>query len=183
MRHTMHNRRQFLQLGSIALATLGSSLLAGCGGGGGSGTPTATGNISNTEGTVYAETYMGTSLGSALRLVGDAISSGTPLSGRILPPNVLVELWDEVAVTTSQISATGARYKCASTWKTSGKKVPYINGTAGSGNAYDGSYFTGDICVGAGGSMWLCAPIRNIRIWSAVMPIRTDGTVASQISG
>ena len=48
MRHTMHNRRQFLQLGSIALATLGSSLLAGCGGGGGGGTPTATGNISNT---------------------------------------------------------------------------------------------------------------------------------------
>src|SRR5574343_103659 len=48
MRHTMHNRRQFLQMGSIALATLGSSLLAGCGGGGGSGTPTATGNSSNT---------------------------------------------------------------------------------------------------------------------------------------
>lgn len=45
----MHNRRQFLQLGSIALATLGSSLLAGCGGGGGGGgTPTSTGNTINT---------------------------------------------------------------------------------------------------------------------------------------
>ena len=38
----MHNRRQFIQMGSIALATLGSSLLAGCGGGGGGTSAPAT---------------------------------------------------------------------------------------------------------------------------------------------
>ena len=53
MRHTMHNRRQFIQMSSIALATLGSTLLTGCGGGGGGGgatAPTASASGSTTHG-------------------------------------------------------------------------------------------------------------------------------------
>ena len=49
----MHNRRQFIQMGSITLATLSSSLLAGCGGGGdgGSTAPATAAGTGSTGGT------------------------------------------------------------------------------------------------------------------------------------
>ncbi len=66
----MHNRRQFIQMGSITLATLGGSLLAGCGGGGGSSAPAA-GNNSVTwsmrdEADPHAATWMAFTGSSAI---------------------------------------------------------------------------------------------------------------------
>ena len=140
------------------------------------------GNISANTGTAYAEVFCTDMNYWSFRLIG---GSHAPMTLGDLGQSRAIGMYDGSGHPTATASGTDLPVRATTTWsKSQNKKTPYANGAAASIQPFAGFTFDPTIKIGGAGiDESLNYPIRNIRIWSAVMPIRPDGTVASQISG
>lgn len=140
------------------------------------------GNISANTGTAYAEVFCTDANYWSFRLIGGGHS---PMTFGYTGLGRSIGVFDGVSHPAVTASGTDLPVRATTTWsKSQNKKTPYANGAAGLTHTFAGFTFDPTIKIGGAGiDESLNYPIRNIRIWSAVMPILTDGTVASQISG
>lgn len=148
-------------------------------------------NAPTAKGTIFAEIQTRTQSSNRCVLTFSAASYGMP-NGFLIRVgaqdriNVGGDAADVTATLLSGNFGSGNR-KVAGTWDGTQMRA-YAEGnpsSASNSNDYTGVGTT-LINIGSLGpadSQHYNGTIRNIRIWSAVMPIRTDGTVASQISG
>lgn len=155
------------------------------------------GNIAEVGWTVYCEQIR-------LTDVGVSQPANSPLSVGVYVGNAYIGLggyrdsngvigswpnvWDAVIFTTLWPSAGSVIKTVVQMLADGATFVLGTNGTITGGVASiaKSSSWSGDIgigCVVGGSSDSRTIAVRNVRIWSAVMPILTDGTVASQISG
>jgi hypothetical protein len=139
------------------------------------------GNISANTGTAYAEVFCTDVNYWSFRVIGGGQSPMTYGTGS----SRTIGMYDGVSHPAVTASGTNLPVRATTTWsKSQNKKTPYANGAAGTTETFAGFTFDATLVVGGSGGDWaLNYPVRNVRIWSAVMPILTDGTVASQISG
>lgn len=139
------------------------------------------GNISANTGTAYAEVFCTDVNYWSFRLIGRDQSPMTYGYG----PSRTIGMFDGGGHPAATASGTDLPVRATTTWsKSQNKKTPYANGAVGTTDTFNGFTFASTIAIGGGNiDQTLNYPIRNVRIWSAVMPILTDGTVASQISG
>jgi len=134
-----------------------------------------TGNISALNGTSFCEFYAYSGSRYNSRAIG--IGNNSPLT-----INGMVSIYDGVNSLVAW-PAVDTILKGASIWADGGNKQSFCNGVGSTANAFAGFTFSNLNIGGSGSDESASTPIRNVRIWSAVMPIRPDGTVASQISG
>ena len=134
-----------------------------------------TGNISALNGTSFCEFYAYSGSRYNSRAIG--VGSNSPLT-----INGIVSIYDGGNSVVAW-PAVDTILKGASIWADGGNKQSFCNGVGSTANAFAGFTFSNLNIGGSGSDETASTPIRNVRIWSAVMPILTDGTVASQISG
>src|SRR5574343_172730 len=133
------------------------------------------GNISANTGTAYAEDFCTDVNYWSFRLIGGGYA---PMTFGYTGLGRSIGVFDGVSHPAVTASGTDLPVRATTTWsKSQNKKTPYANGAAGLTHTFAGFTFDPTIKIGgAGVDESLNYPIRNIRIWSAVMPILTDGT-------